>query len=539
MGSKAFGSDRRRKFRGLRAILLGLLMAAAPARAQTCDDIAPGDFAKVTLVSGLASPLKMALSPDGRIFVIHRNGIVQMLRPGTTAPVPILKLPVPAGANNEDGLLGIALDPGFTGNRRLFLYYTPPSPMGYRLSRFTLNGDVLEDERVLLAIPHAYGAYGPLIIHGAGALAFAPDGNLLLSTGDLCITNGGHPVPVNEGLAHFDAQATSANTNHLLGKILRIAPKEDGSYGIPPGNLFPPGTALTRPEIYAMGLRNPFTMTVDPATGWIYSGEVGPDGVGGPIASQDEINQLKAPGNLGWPYLTGDDQPYADLAGNRYDPGRLMNGSRNNTGLRTLPPPVKSLFWMSNLASWPVGGILPKQGNRCIKVGAFYRFDARGSDPRRLPRAFDNGFFMANHNDGETLKFVKLDASGGITSVKALLGNLARPIAMEAGPDGVLHLLEWGTDNGHWFNAGNGVLSRLEYRGGCHAAAAAPGSPATPISVPRLRVSVPGLPFLLPKGVAGAEVHDLRGVRRGSLRAAGAPTGRHPSGLLILRPHPG
>lgn len=329
-------------------------MLAAGAPAQNCDDVVPADFAKVTLASGLASPIKMAIAGDGRVFLIHRGGTVQVLKPGASSPLPILKLAVPAGANNEDGLLGIALDPGFAANRRIWLYYTPASPMGYRLSRFSLNGDALEDERIALTIPHAYGSYGSLIIHGAGALAFDPDGNLLLSTGDLCITNGGHPVPVNEGLAHFDAQATSANTDHLLGKLLRIAPREDGTYGIPPGNLFPPGMALTRPEIYAMGLRNPFTMTVDPATGWIYSGEVGPDGVGGPIASQDEINQVKAAGNFGWPYLTGDNQAYADLAGVRFDPARLVNASRNNTGIKLLPPPVKPLGCRtSRPGPWP------------------------------------------------------------------------------------------------------------------------------------------------------------------------------------------
>ena len=68
------------------------------------------------------------------------------------------------------------------------------------------------------------------------------------------------------GQQNNDAQRSSANTNDLRGKVLRIRPAADGTYTIPAGNLFAPGTANTRPEIYTMGTRNPYRISVDPET---------------------------------------------------------------------------------------------------------------------------------------------------------------------------------------------------------------------------------------------------------------------------------
>ncbi|MCO7089445.1 PQQ-dependent sugar dehydrogenase, partial [Pseudomonas aeruginosa] len=122
-----------------------------------------------------------------------------------------------------------------------------------------------------------------------------------------------------------------ANTNDLRGKILRIHPEADGSYTIPEGNLFPApsvpngGTAgsttaplgeprRTRPEIYTMGHRNPFRISVDPKTGFLYWGDIGPD-AGQPKddrgpAGQDEVGQARKAGNFGWPYFVGDNKAY-------------------------------------------------------------------------------------------------------------------------------------------------------------------------------------------------------------------------------------
>lgn len=524
----------------LAALLASLTL---PAAAQNCTDINTTDFKKTVLAQNLESPMKMKIADDGRIFFIERTGHVMLLKPGSTTPTEMLALAVAGNSNNEDGVLGIALDPKFNSNNWIYIYYTLATPMGYRVSRFTLAGDQLDkaSEKILLTVPHAFTKYGELIIHGAGAMAFDPAGNLLIASGDLMITQGGHAVPVNDGTQNFDAQKTSANTNNLLGKILRITPKDDGTYSIPSGNLFAAGTAQTKPEIYAMGVRNPFTMTIDPKTGWAYSGEVGPDGSGTPIASQDEINQIKQAGNFGWPYLTGDNQAYNDMAGKKYDAANLVNNSKNNTGMTTLPAGTKSLFWFSNSASWPITGVTPNSGNRCIKVGGFYRFNPAGSNSKRLPPAMENGFFMANHNNSETLRFVKLNEDGGIASIKPVMTGMARPISFEVGPDGTLYTMEWGSDAGHWFNGKDGKLSKIEYTGTCSTTKLAPRFVGQKSDVRELRSMAPGLDLAFPLWSTHAELYDLQGVKRADVRrglgekaSAPAPSGLA-AGLMYVR----
>ncbi|HAI38129.1 MAG TPA: hypothetical protein DCM40_08410, partial [Maribacter sp.] len=112
----------------------------------------------------------------------------------------------------------------------------------------------------------------------------------------------------------WDAQKSAGNTNDLRGKILRIKPEADGTYSIPKGNLFAEGTPKTRPEIYVMGNRNPYRISIDSKTGFLYWGEIGPDANGDSLnlgpKGYDEINQAQSAGNFGWPYLIADNQPY-------------------------------------------------------------------------------------------------------------------------------------------------------------------------------------------------------------------------------------
>ncbi|MBK8060756.1 MAG: PQQ-dependent sugar dehydrogenase [Gemmatimonadetes bacterium] len=110
---------------------------------------------------------------------------------------------------------------------------------------------------------------------------------------------------------------SSANTNDLRGKILRIHPEPDGSYTIPEGNLFPPGMAKTRPEIYTMGHRNPYRIAVDKHTGVLYWGDVGPDASVDSVdrgpAGYDEVGRATRAGNYGWPHFVGDNKAYRDV----------------------------------------------------------------------------------------------------------------------------------------------------------------------------------------------------------------------------------
>src|SRR5690606_22767760 len=115
------------------------------------------------------------------------------------------------------------------------------------------------------------------------------------------------------------------------------------------GNLFPEGTAKTRPEIYVMGNRNPYRISVDQKTGFLYWGEVGPDASNDSLATRgprgyDEVNQARAAGFFGCPLFVGDNYAYRSFDydtgefGETFDPANHTNNSPNNTGLQALPP---------------------------------------------------------------------------------------------------------------------------------------------------------------------------------------------------------
>src|SRR4029077_4766825 len=175
-------------------------------------------------------------------------------------------------------------DNGFLTNRWLYLFYSPNSTNSVQnISRFTVTSSNTLDmtsEKLLLTIPTIRGVGN----HSAGCLFMNTNGDLYISAGDNTdpfSSSGFAPLDQRPGRAPYDSEKSAANENDLRGKISRIHPQPDGTYTIPSGNLFPPGTPLTRPEIYVMGCRNPFRFTVDEVTGWVYWGEGGPDATGG------------------------------------------------------------------------------------------------------------------------------------------------------------------------------------------------------------------------------------------------------------------
>ncbi|MEQ1693873.1 MAG: ThuA domain-containing protein, partial [Gemmatimonas sp.] len=245
---------------------------------------------KTVLTMGtLAEPTEMAVMPSGDVLIAQRGGEVVLYRDADRSVRPAGRVAVYSksanGTNVEEGLLGLTIDPDFATNHFVYLFYSPADTSVNRLSRFEFDGDSLRvsSERVVLQ----FYSQREICCHTGGSLAFGPGRLLYISTGDNSTpfnepgvkfaSHGFSPTDDRPGHEPYDARRTSANTNDLRGKILRIRVLTNGSYEIPADNLFPIGTAKTRPEIFVMGNRNPYRISVDQRSGYLYWGEVGPD----------------------------------------------------------------------------------------------------------------------------------------------------------------------------------------------------------------------------------------------------------------------
>src|SRR5690606_13324390 len=127
--------------------------------------------------------------------------------------------------------------------------------------------------------------------------------------------HGFAPLDGRPGFEQYDARRSSGNSNDLRGKILRYKVLPDGTYDIPDGNLFVEGQEITRPVIFVMGNRNPYRISVDQKTNFLYWGEVGPDANNDSLATRgprgyDEVNQAREAGFFGWPLFVGNNYPY-------------------------------------------------------------------------------------------------------------------------------------------------------------------------------------------------------------------------------------
>ena len=428
----------------------------------------------------------------------------------------------------EWGLLGIALAPDFMETGHVYLQYFPSynesaKPPGLpvsrriskisrpRISRFTLN---LTTKKLDLDSEVRIFEYDAQIFsccHVGGGMGFDSAGNLYVTTGDTNSSQGtdgysgnnpdakcptGDPGTASSahcGAANFsyqDARRTAGNTNDYNGKMLRFKPMAipngtqptvgvGTTYTIPGGDA-PNGPNLfngtegngnqAKPEIYAMGLRNPSRLSIDPKTDIPYSGWVGPDagspsGTLGP-STYESLSQIDRAGNYGWPYCMGNKQAYRDrVPGNVprttnapgyvsggpatggtdgwYDCDNLVNDSPNNTGLTVLPHstgtgmdagkvrPVNLWYSRGNpggngcpefprdrgAANAPNYGATNTQlcpyataSGATVMDGPIYRFDDEATDnARRWPAYWDGRWFIHDFGNSSVKHGVLLD----------------------------------------------------------------------------------------------------------------------------------
>ena len=415
--------------------------------------VPPGNrFVKKVLDFNLDEPMQMEELPGQGILFIERRGRLKLYDFKTASTRELHQLELFYG--NEDGLLGLAVDPNYGQNNWIYLFYSARDKKEQRVSRFTLTRDVLDlaSEKVLLTIPVIREC-----CHSGGGLAFGPEGNLFIGVGDNTNpfeSNGFAPIDERPGRALWDAQKSAANTNDLRGKILRIKPEDDGTYAIPEGNLFPVGTPKPRPEIYIMGCRNPFRFSIDSNTGYVYWGDVGPDSGSddpdrGP-KGMGEFDQARQAGFWGWPYTRGNNQAYNDYdftnkqSGARFDPNRLVNDSRHNTGLQSLPPAQASMIWYSydNSEEFPwlgAGGVNPMAGP------VFHSEDYPNAGEGAIPAYFDDKLFVYEWMR-DWIYVVTLDDEQDYVQAEPFMPDteFSHPMDMKLGSDGKLYVLEYG-----------------------------------------------------------------------------------------------
>ncbi|HWK27577.1 MAG TPA: ThuA domain-containing protein [Solirubrobacter sp.] len=314
-----------------------------------------------------------------------------------------------------------------------------------------------------------------------------------------------------------DARRSAQNTNDLRGKVLRISVQNDGSYTIPAGNLFTLGQAKTRPEIYAMGFRNPFRIQVD-SNDVAYVTDYSPDSnvpqdFRGP-AGTGRVEIVRKPSNYGWPLCYSPDLPYyrwnfntstpLDATPTPHECNNPDRGPQNSSrwvrdggptvepGLEYGPPIARPDLWYSfrdntpgTLQGTPCFAYYNGSGGTCPQLfpelftggvaphGATkYEYDPANPNPNKLPPYYDDAVFLGEFGQ-DTLREVRLDADDKVFKINRLLDcgpvqnnrtqpfECDNPMDMQFGADGAFYLLTYGDG---FFNANaDAGLYKWEY----------------------------------------------------------------------------
>ena len=342
----------------------------------------PTDFTRTTWVTGMASPLAMRFTPDGRLFYNEEGGKVRIIKNGVILPTPFITLPTFAA--HRESMVGIAIDPNFAQNGYIYVDYLFDEGGGKqqcRVSRITAsktNPDVAEPgSEIILLSKMTEGGYT------GGALTFGKDGMLYIGT----------------------AHGGSQDSSKLYGKALRINPNTYPNV-IPADNPFVNRPGF-RPEIYALGFREPFTGTTDTVTGNVVFNDVGE---GGP----EEVDSLIKGANFGYE---------AGCEGNCAKPG-MTNPWIN------LPKP----------------GLVP---SGCITGGTFYY-------GKSLPSTYRGSYFFADYD------FSSIAVRSSTGTVSKFDQTTDKIIQLEVSPiDGAIYLLKIEGEQPPW----KGSIQKIAYTG--------------------------------------------------------------------------
>jgi len=343
----------------------------------------PAAFSWSPIAAGLQSPIDIQTAGDDRLFIVEQRGVVRIVDENALRQEPFLDIRDRVfDTGNEQGLLGLAFHPDFAANGAFYVNYTRGTGDTV-IARFHAGVDPNradpESEFVLLQIDQPYPN------HNGGRVVFGADGYLYIGTGD--------------GGSQGDPEGRAQNPDSLLGKILRLDVDGGEPYAIPPENPFAAGGG--RPEIWALGLRNPWRSDFDPATGDLFIGDVGQN-------QWEEIDFVPAGApaglNFGWDRREGRASYEGDSSPAFTDPVAVYShaeGGCSVTGGEVIRDP--------SLPEWQ--GIY-LYGDFCSGlIWGLFR-DGSGAWQNRL--LFDSGFQITSFGSGVDGGVYVLDRAGGV-----------------------------------------------------------------------------------------------------------------------------
>ncbi len=428
---------------GRRIIGAALAAVSGPVAAGGGPQVPPG-FEVSTVAGGFQAPVGIAFAGDGRMFVAEQRGIVWVVQGGQTLAQPFIDLVAEVNGEWDRGLLGIALDPGFLENRRVYLLYTAdlvygepnesPWAAGFgRLTRYTgtlaSNGNVADpgSRQVLIGATAAQGIPVCDPSHTIGSVRFGTDGSLFVSAGDGAHFNnadsgGQDPDCFEPGMFGPDQDIGAFRAQYLgslAGKILRIDPAT--GLGLPDNPYWTGNGAENRSRVWASGVRNPFRSRVRPGSpppGTIYSGDVG-------WYTFEEVNVAHGGENFGWPCVEGSgpapDYPDTHPA---------------HSGCNTIETPGNPGPLTGPIATWHHGdggqSIPPGFTGNTAVSGVFYGGAC-------YPAPWQGAYFFADYAQG-WIKALEVDAQDNLVAMHGFATDADNPVDFAAHPaTGDLH----------------------------------------------------------------------------------------------------
>jgi glucose/arabinose dehydrogenase len=544
---------------------------ASPTATGACGNLdetgGAGDFSFTSIVNkslfatpGVSDVLKMAFvmpsdtSTHADILFIERFGAVKYYAAAAKTLTLIGTVPGVSTAS-EDGLLGVAVERPF--KNRVYLVYARGTGLSnsihgsFRLSRFTMNAAShmldMGSEKVLLDVPSGRDRW-----ETSGALETDLDGNLYWAVGD----NG-------------TLFTGPGNTHDLRGSILRIHPNDDGNgYTIPSGNFAEywankftgqgravlaakyRDTSLVRPEIYIKGIRDAYSISVDPYRKQVVYSQCGPDYGGN---SEVHSNTL-IPTFAGWPFWSGktavnpSQTAYYDWNGSTEPAVDAWNAYLPASKEK----PVN--LWTATMAGAPGPGVdsLPpfdsakySYNHSCAMGSVIAHYDGRVANPGKLPPQMDNVWLMGDYNTRK-LRAAKVDTNGNLagtvfanpgifTTGLGTANGIGALVDMQQGPDGALYVANLSCTVGYSSGPGTNYsdtcsgIVRIEYTGNCADTGLYLRDPVTGIrSAERMERGAvdwvwvgPEMFSVLADGPHSIRIFDVRGREAASLRGEG------------------